>query len=108
MLTTGIAVIFMSLIGVLLFIFSPLAATWFTGQVDIIDMVTTALEIDAFAQPFLAVVLVLTGALHGAGDTKSPMYSTTIGMWLFRVVGVYVYIEEWVLQEYGFGRLLIF
>jgi Na+-driven multidrug efflux pump len=53
-------------------------------------MVTTALRIDAFAQPFLAVGLVLAGALQGAGDTKSPMYSTAIGMWLIRVVGVYV------------------
>ncbi|WP_379153344.1 MATE family efflux transporter [Paenibacillus sp. sgz5001063] len=53
-------------------------------------MVTTALRIDAFAQPFLAVGLVHAGALQGAGDTKSPMYSTTIGMWLIRVVGVYV------------------
>ncbi|MFR9709689.1 MATE family efflux transporter [Paenibacillus sp. MB22_1] len=95
LLTTGIAVIFMSLIGVLLFIFSPLAATWFTGQVDVVDMVTTALRIDAFAQPFLAVGLVLAGALQGAGDTKSPMYSTAIGMWLIRVVGVYVLCIYW-------------
>jgi Na+-driven multidrug efflux pump len=52
--------------------------------------VTTALRIDAFAQPFLAIGLVVAGALQGAGDTKSPMYSTAIGMWLVRVLGVYV------------------
>lgn len=89
-LTTGIAVIFMSFVGVLLFIFSPVAATWFTDQPEVIDMVTTALRIDAFAQPFLAIGLVVAGALQGAGDTKSPMYSTAIGMWLIRVVGVYI------------------
>lgn len=53
-------------------------------------MVTTALRIDAFAQPFLAVSLVIAGALQGLGDTKSPMYSTAVGMWLIRVVGVSV------------------
>jgi Na+-driven multidrug efflux pump len=53
-------------------------------------MVTTALRIDAFAQPFLAIGLVVAGALQGAGDTKGPLYSTAIGMWLIRVVGVYV------------------
>lgn len=90
LLTTGIAVVFMSLVGVLLFIFSPMAATWFTDEPTAISMVTTALRIDAFAQPFLAIGLVLAGALQGAGDTKSPMYSTAIGMWLIRVVGVYV------------------
>ncbi|MNN43969.1 MATE family multidrug exporter [compost metagenome] len=88
--TTGIAVVFMSFVGVLLFIFSPVAATWFTKDPAVIGMVTTALRIDAFAQPFLAVGLVLAGALQGIGDTKGPMYSTAIGMWLIRVIGVYM------------------
>lgn len=90
MLTTGVAVIFMSFIGLLLFFLSPWFATWFTADENAIDMVVTALRIDAFAQPALAVGLVLAGALQGAGDTKSPMYSTAIGMWIFRVIGVYV------------------
>lgn len=90
LLTAGVAVVFMSFVGVLLFFFSPLAATWFTDLPDVIHMVTTALRIDAFAQPFLAVGLVIAAALQGAGDTKSPMYSTAIGMWLIRVLGVYV------------------
>lgn len=94
-LTACLAVIFMSFVGVLLFFFSPIAATLFTGQDDVIDMVTTALRIDAFAQPFLAIVLVLAGALQGAGDTKSPMYSTAIGMWIIRIVGVYVLCIYW-------------
>lgn len=89
-LTSAIAVVFMSLVGVLLFFFSPIAATWFTNEQSAIAMVVTALRIDAFAQPFLAVGLVLAGALQGAGDTKSPMYSTAIGMWVIRVVGVYL------------------
>ncbi|MEQ4481551.1 MATE family efflux transporter [Cohnella silvisoli] len=90
MLTTGIAVAFMSFVGILLFVFSPFAAAWFTDRNEVIEMVTTALRIDAFAMPFLAIGLVLAGALQGAGDTKSPMYSTAVGMWLIRVVGVYV------------------
>ncbi|AMV09870.1 MATE family efflux transporter [Geobacillus thermoleovorans] len=90
MLTTGIAVGFMSFVGIILFFFSPWFAAWFTTDKNAIDMVTTALRIDAFAQPALAVGLVLAGALQGAGDTKSPMYSTAIGMWIIRVVGVYI------------------
>ena len=89
-LTTAVAVSFMSFIGVLLFFLSPIAASWFSERSDVIEMVTTALRIDAFAQPFLAISLVISGALQGLGDTKSPMYSTAIGMWLIRVVGVYV------------------
>ncbi|MEK4180706.1 MATE family efflux transporter [Aeribacillus sp. FSL K6-1121] len=90
MLTTYIAMLFMSIIGVLLFFLSPWLATWFTTDKQAIEMVTTALRIDAFAQPALAMGLVLTGALQGAGDTKSPMYSTAVGMWVIRIVGVYV------------------
>jgi putative MATE family efflux protein len=90
MLTTWVAVVFMSLIGVILFFLSPWFATWFTTDKNAVDMVATALRIDAFAQPALAVGLVLAGALQGAGDTKSPMYSTAIGMWVIRVLGVYI------------------
>ncbi|MGK9250271.1 MATE family efflux transporter [Paenibacillus humicus] len=89
-LTAWIAVAFMTLAGVLLFFLSPLAAGWFTNDKNVIGMVTTALRIDAFAQPFLGIGLVITGALQGAGDTKGPMYSTAIGMWFVRVIGVYI------------------
>ncbi|WP_445505964.1 MATE family efflux transporter [Niallia sp. 03190] len=89
-LTTGIAIAFMAFIGIILFFLSPWFATWFTTDKAAINMVVTALRIDAFAQPALAVGLVLAGALQGAGDTKSPMYSTAIGMWVIRVIGVYI------------------
>lgn len=89
-LTAGIAIIFMSLIGVAFFFGAPWMATWFTDDTKAIEMVTIALRIDAFAQPALAIGLVLAGALQAAGDTKSPMYSTVIGMWVIRVVGIYV------------------
>ncbi|MEH7380368.1 MATE family efflux transporter [Bacillus sp. JJ1533] len=90
MITSWIAVVFMSVIGILLFFLSPWFASWFTTDKTAIDMVVTALRIDAFAQPALAIGLVLAGALQGAGDTKSPMFSTAIGMWVIRIIGVYV------------------
>lgn len=90
MITFGVAVVVMTSMGAILFIGSPWFAAWFTSDSGVIDMVVTALRIDAFAQPALAVGLVLAGALQGAGDAKSPMYSTAIGMWLIRVLGVYI------------------
>ncbi|MCJ8012244.1 hypothetical protein MUG84_10920 [Paenibacillus sp. KQZ6P-2] len=47
-----------------------MAATWFIDEPNAISMVTTALRIDAFAKPFLAIGLVLAGALQGAGDAR--------------------------------------
>ncbi|WP_217989384.1 MATE family efflux transporter [Niallia circulans] len=90
MISTGIAVAFMSFVGIIMYILAPWFASWFTTDENAIEMVVTALRIDAFAQPALAVGLVLAGALQGAGDTKSPMYSTAIGMWIIRVIGIYI------------------
>ncbi|PMB02389.1 MATE family efflux transporter, partial [Fischerella thermalis CCMEE 5273] len=47
-------------------------------------------KIAAFFQPFLAVVLILTGAYQGANNTRYPMYLTTVGMWVVRTGLVYL------------------
>ena len=83
-------VIFMSFLGVILFFGSPLFATLFTDDTEAINQIVTALRIDSFAQPVLAISLITTGSLQGMGDTKSPLYSTAFGMWVIRVVGVIV------------------
>lgn len=80
----------MALGGIVLFIGAPWFASWFTKEPDAIAKIVTALRIDTFAQVPLAFSLILAGALQGIGDTKSPLYSTMIGMWGIRVVGVYL------------------
>ncbi|WP_139693040.1 MATE family efflux transporter [Sporolactobacillus terrae] len=89
-LTVLISVAIMSITGVLLFFLTPFMAFWFTGQVHTASMITLAMRIDAFFMPPLAVGLVLAGALQGAGDTKTPLYSTAIGMWGIRVLFIYL------------------
>jgi len=37
------------------------------------------------AQPFLSLHFTLSGALRGAGDTKTPLWSAIFGNWIFRV-----------------------
>ena len=90
MLTTGIGILIMSIGGMLLFFLSFWMATWFTNDQTAIDMVVKALRIDAFAQPALASWINLSRCITKNGDTKSLMYSTAIGMWVIRIVGVYV------------------
>ncbi|HEM5596772.1 TPA: MATE family efflux transporter [Streptococcus suis] len=84
----GVAI--MSLLGTILFFGAPSFALLFTKDLEAVRQVVTALRIDAFNQPGLAVSLIMAGALQGLGDTKSPLYSTMIGMWGLRVVGVIV------------------
>lgn len=86
--TYGVAI--MSLLGIVLFFGAPSFALLFTKDLGAVRQVITALRIDAFNQPGLAVSLIMAGALQGLGDTKSPLYSTAIGMWGLRVLGVIV------------------
>lgn len=89
-LAVKIGVIIMALGGIILYFGCPWFATWFTEDTEAVGKIVTALRIDAFAQIPLAVSLIFAGSLQGLGDTKSPLYSTTIGMWGIRVLGVYI------------------
>ncbi|MGL5099796.1 MAG: MATE family efflux transporter, partial [Fusobacteriaceae bacterium] len=54
----------------------------FTNDSDIIDLASRALWVVSFCQPFLAVSMVLSGSLRGAGSTKSVLFITAAGMYL--------------------------
>ena len=82
--------IILSLLGIGLFIGSPIVATLFTKDPEALRQIVVALRIDAFNQPGLAISLILAGVLQGMGDTKTPLYSTAFGMWVIRIVGVIV------------------
>lgn len=82
--------VFMSFFGILLFILGEWSAHFFTNDARVVLQIKIALQIDAFIQPILAVVLILTGIYQAAENTKFPMYSTAIGIWLIRTLGVYL------------------
>ncbi len=88
--SSAYGVTIMSLLGIVLFIGAPSFALLFTKDPEAVRQVVIALRIDAFNQPGLAVSLIMAGALQGLGDTKSPLYSTAVGMWGLRVIGVIV------------------
>ena len=81
---------FMVVVGAIFYIFAPFLASLFSEDLEVIDLVVKVFRIIALVQPFLCVTLVITSALQGAGDTRFPMYSTFIGIWGVRVLGVYL------------------
>ncbi|GAF11591.1 Na+-driven multidrug efflux pump [Bacillus sp. JCM 19046] len=81
---------FMAVMGVLLFLFGEWIGSFFSEDAAVVREIGIALKISALFQPFLAVLLILTGAYQGARNTKYPMYLTIVGMWLVRTVFVYV------------------
>lgn len=80
----------MAILGVLLFFLGDWAGSFFTEDEAVIKDIGTALKISGVFQPFLAVLLILTGAFQGANNTKFPMYLTAVGMWAVRTLLVYV------------------
>lgn len=89
-LCTWIAVASMTVLGTLLFIFGNWAGSFFTNDAEVIQNIGTALEVSGITQPFLALLLVMTGVFQGANNTKFPMYLTAVGMWAVRTLLVYL------------------
>lgn len=89
LLSNFLSTIFMVVIGAVFYIFAPLLAGIFTKNAEVASQVVKVLRIIALFQPFLCITVVIPSALQGAGDTKFPMYSTLIGIWGVRVLGVY-------------------
>jgi len=86
-----IGVLAMSGIGALLFVFAPQVIAVFNEAQD--PLVTSAgiayLRINALAEPFLALSIVMRGALCGAGDTRPPLLYTIFSQWLIRLPASY-------------------
>lgn len=94
-LTNKIACLIMAILGVTIFIFAEELATLFIDDAQVIHWGALLVMISVLEQPTLAVCFVLSGALRGAGDTKWPMYITTMGVWLIRLPLVYLFIGVW-------------
>ena len=88
-----LAMIVMSLMGVLFFLFPRQFMTIFTSDEQVIALGIMPLRLIAVAQPFLAMTMVLSGALRGAGDTRSPLLVTTLGIWLIRLPLAFVLVR---------------
>ncbi len=82
---TGQAMCVMALMALLFFCGAGFLTTLFTGDPMVRHLGTQYLRINAFCEPFLALGMVLTGALQGAGDTVRPTYITLFTMWVVRM-----------------------
>lgn len=80
-----LAVILMAGMGLIFFFFPYALLHTFTKDPEVIRYGVLYMKIVAFAQVPLAVAMVLTGSLRGAGDTGFIMFATIAGMWLVRL-----------------------
>jgi putative MATE family efflux protein len=80
-IATTWAVLWMTGIGVLLFVFAAPIMRLFTAQPDVIAIGAAGLRVVALTQPFWAVGMAQTGGLRGTGDTRFPLIVGAAGMW---------------------------
>ena len=90
---TIIAMIVMSTFGLLFFIMPQFLISLFTNDKDVIELSTMALKIVSICQPFSGASMVLAGALRGAGDTKSVLQITYLGIFLIRIPITYLFLD---------------
>jgi putative MATE family efflux protein len=83
-----LSTLFLSLVGIVFFFFSPPLVRLFLrgpGEEATVAIAATCLRISAFEQPFMALAMALGGGLRGAGDTRSPVIVGFLGIWGVRI-----------------------
>ena len=81
--TMGIAV--MTVMGALMYCFSPELMALMTPVEAIREVGVTCLRIEAFAEPMFAAAIVCNGVFVGAGDTLRPAIMSLASMWGVRL-----------------------
>jgi putative MATE family efflux protein len=89
--TCMVAALVMMLSGVVFYVAAtPLASFFLEGpNRSVVPLAAQLLRIVAYAMAPLAIVLVLVGALRGAGDTRWPLALNLLGIVIFRVPFAY-------------------
>ncbi len=88
---TLMAVVWMTSASALMALFGRQVMSLFSPDPEIVAIGSKALMVIALSQPFQAVAQVTAGSLRGAGDTRFPMLSSFLGVWLFRLPFAYLF-----------------
>ena len=84
-ITVALGMLTMTVMGVVLYIFSPSLMALMTPVGEIADLGTEALRIEAFAEPMFAASIVAYGVMVGVGDTILPACMNFGSIWLVRL-----------------------
>lgn len=75
----------MSIMAIVFYVFAYQIARAFSSDPMVIELGVSYLRINAFCEPFLALGMVLTNALQGAGETIKPTFITLFTMIVIRL-----------------------
>lgn len=98
----GLGIVYGIIIGAVFALFPRELLSVFTNDMAVVDESITTLMVAGFNQWILASIIILSGALRGAGDTKAVMFITIIRLWLFQLPFNYLFILAMDLGVIGF------
>jgi Na+-driven multidrug efflux pump len=82
---THMGILLLLALSIAMYIFAPQLSAVMSHDPVTIAYTIDYLRINAIAEPFLALGMILSGALQGAGDTRSPMWISLISNWIVRL-----------------------
>jgi putative MATE family efflux protein len=85
-----LAFIVMNVMGLFLFVLAEPILRLFTTDAAVIRQGVIVVRTDSALQPLIAASFVFSGALRGAGDTRTTMLITIGSVWALRLVAAYV------------------
>ncbi len=77
--------VLMVIMGAVFFVLARPFAHIFTHDPKVVPLTVAYLRITALSEPFLALGLILSGSLNGAGDTKAPAWAGITTLWGVRL-----------------------
>lgn len=84
-LTVGLGMAVMTIMGVILWLCAPMVMAILSPVAEIQQLGTSALRIEAWAEPMFAASIVAYGAMVGVGDTIMPAIMNFSSIWLVRL-----------------------
>ena len=85
LITMGLGVLLITFITVIIVIKAPFLAGLLSDNELVIRESVRYIRISMISEPFMAMALILGGALNGAGDTRGVMVIVVLGFWLVRI-----------------------
>jgi len=84
-ISSRMAMYLMGAVGILMFLFAPQIVGFFITEPEVIRLGAICVRIVGLTQPATAGMMVFSGGLRGAGDTRWPLIITAISVWLVRI-----------------------
>ncbi len=90
--------IFMTIVGLVMLLFAPGIANFFSNEPVVVQLTTSCLRILGIGFPVYGIGMVIIQSLNGAGDTVTPTVANLICFWLVQIP-----LAHWLATNAGLG-----